>query len=521
MSRGKRLAALFLATSMLVAGAIAAVATPAAATTDDHVTTGGFVPGPITWQPCPERPTDTTIRCGTLTLPIDWAKPHGATVSLALADQQASDPAQRIGPLLINPGGPGGSGVNFALDATSFFSADVLAHFDIIGFDPRGVARSSPVQCSTSLLQQTPFTVPGNATDYAALIAYNQRLGADCRANTGPLFDHVDSVSVARDMDAIRAALGVHQISYYGVSYGTLIGQMYAELFGDRIRAMVIDSNMDHSLGTGAFLFTESATDEDSFEQFVAWCDRDTTCALHGQDVNAVWTGLMRRADQGTLTIPGTTRTVTWLQLSSQAVGLLYGPQWSELATLITELQVEPATAHAAATPALTGYPLPIFCEDWSLPVSGFQQFRQYVAESNAVAPELRASPLAWTVVPACLGFPTTVNNPQHRLNVHPAFPLLELNSVHDPATPYVWALDDAAQLGRAARFVTYQGWGHGAYPHSSCTTGTVDSYLVDRTLPAPGASCPAVPPPDQTGMTARPMVTAGSSNSLPWTGIG
>ena len=519
MSRGKRLASLFLATSMLVAGAIAAVATPAAAASDDHVTTGGFVPGPISWQPCPERPTDTTIRCGTLTLPIDWAKPHGATFSLALADQQAGDPAQRIGPLLINPGGPGGSGVDFALEAKSFFSADVLAHFDIIGFDPRGVARSNPVQCSTSLLQQMPFTVPANATDYAALIAYNQRLGADCRANTGPLFDHVDSLSVARDMDAIRAALGVHRISYYGVSYGTLIGQMYAELFGDRIRAMVIDSNMDHSLGTGAFLFTESVTDEDSFEQFVAWCDRDTTCALHGQDVNAVWTGLMRRADQGTLTIPGTTQTVTWLRLSSTAVGLLYGPQL--VGTGHVHRRTANGTGHGArrGDPALTGYPLPIFCEDWSLPVSGFQQFRRYVAESNAVAPELRRLAAGVDRRAAMSRIPDPVNNPQHRLNVHADFPLLELNSVHDPATPYVWALDDAAQLGRAARFVTYQGWGHGAYPHSSCTTGTVDSYLVDRTLPAPGASCPAVPPPDQTGRTARPMVTAGSATSLPWIG--
>jgi hypothetical protein len=93
---------------------------------------------------------------------------------------------------------------------------------------------------------------------------------------------------------------------------------------------------------------------------------------------------------------------------------------------------------------------------------------------------------------------------------VHADYPLLEINSVHDPATPYAWAVDDAAQLGRAARFVTYEGWGHGAYPHSGCTTGTVDAYLIDRTLPAVGTSCPAVPPPDQT-TTAGPLVRTGS----------
>jgi len=500
------LAALLAGLGVLVG--LAAPASAASAVNDDHVTTGGFRPAPIAWQACPELPTDPTVRCGTVRVPIDWARPHGATFEVAVAKRSATDPSHLVGPLFINPGGPGGSGVDFALGANHFFSPNILAHFDIIGWDPRGVARSSPVQCSTTLLSQAPFPVPANRADFAALLAYNARLGADCRAHTGPLFDHVDTLSGVRDVDAVRAALGEHRISYYGVSYGTLIGQEFAEQFPDRIRAMVIDSNMDHSLGTEAFLRTEAVTDQDAFEQFVAWCDRDSFCVLHGQDVNAIWENLMHRADAGTLTIPGGTTPLTWFQLVSVAVGDLYGPSWSTLAAQIAQLNVQPM-AKAAAAPALAPNPLAVFCEDWSLPVSGFQQMRQLFAESNSVAPQLRVSSLGWGVWTSCLNFPVSVNNPQHVLRVNTDFPLLEINSRHDPATAYAWAVDDAHQLGRHARFVTYLGWGHGAYPHSACTIGTVDSYLISRTLPAVGTACPAVPPPDPMAAIASPSLPA------------
>lgn len=478
----------------------------AAATTDDHVTTGGLRPAPINWQPCPEQPDDPTVRCGTVQVPIDWAHPHGATFPLAVAKRSATDPSHTVGPLFVNPGGPGGSGVDFALAANQFFSQNILAHFDIIGWDPRGVGRSDPVRCSTDLIDQAPFPVPATRADFTALLAYNAKLAANCRADTGPLFDHVDTLSGVRDVDAIRAALGVGQLNYYGVSYGTLIGQEYAEQFPDRIRAMVIDSNMDHSLGTAPFLATEAATDQDAFGQFVAWCDRDSFCALHGQDVNAIWAALMRRADAGTLTLPGSTQPLTWFDLTALAVGNLYGPNWAGLAANIAALNAEPA-ARFAATPTLIPFPLAIFCEDWSLPVSGFGQMRQLFAQSESLAPQLRVSSLGWGVWSSCLNFTAPVDNPQHRLHVHVAFPLLELNSVHDPATPYAWATDDARQLGRNARFVTYLGWGHGAYPHSDCTIGTVDNYLISRTLPPVGTACPAVPPPDQAPAIARPAL--------------
>ena len=506
----------------LVTGAALLTAAPAqAGTTTTHTP-------PLTWGPCADAPDDPTATCATLTLPVDWAHPHGATFGLALARRAATDPAHKIGPLLVNPGGPGGSGVDFVLQDSSFFSADLRARFDLVGFDPRGVGRSNPVVCSLDLLRQAPFPVPGSQAEYDALLSYNEKLGEDCRAHTGALFDHVDTLSVVRDLDAIRAALGVGKISYYGVSYGTLIGQEYAELYPSHYRALVIDSNMDHSLGTRAFLDTEAATDEDAFNEFAAWCDRDATCALHATGVVPVWNELMRRADAGTLKDPQSGQAVTWFDLSNFAVGAFYGPDWAQLAAALAAVyQQQPGAVAALAArvaPKAAGdaagelgeNPLTVFCEDWSLPVRGYQQLRALFAESNRIAPELRVSPIGWGVSVSCLGYPSPVNNPQHRLRVRTDQPVLEINSRHDPATAYAWAVHDAQMLGDAGRFVTYQGWGHGAYPHSACTIGYVDHYLIDQRLPDRGASCPAVPPADQVtprlsgGQPAAPRTTVG-----------
>lgn len=188
----------------------------------------------MTWTPCAEDPT---ADCGTLTVPIDWADPRGATVDLALVRRKATDPASRTGSLVLNPGGPGGPGAQVVLDKSYPFSDEITRRFDIVGFDPRRVGASHPVVCTTGLLAQMPDVLQVRSeADFSALLDYNRRLREDCRARTGPLFDHVDTLSVVRDLDALRAALGEDKLTYYGVSYGTLIGQLYAERFPQRVR---------------------------------------------------------------------------------------------------------------------------------------------------------------------------------------------------------------------------------------------------------------------------------------------
>ncbi|MGI5211760.1 alpha/beta hydrolase [Plantactinospora sp. CA-290183] len=497
-------------------------------------TVGGWRPGPIDWQPCPELPDDPAVRCATLTLPIDWARPSGPTFSLAIAKRSATDPDARIGPLLVNPGGPGGSGVDDALDAERGLSPEILRRFDVIGFDPRGVARSNPIVCSLDLLAQQPHPAVATADEYGALLSFNRRVHDDCRANTGPLFDHLDSVDVARDMDAVRAALGERKISTYGVSYGTLVGQMYAEQFPHRVRAMVLDSTMDHSLGARDFLRTETVGAQESFEQFAAWCDRTETCALHGQDVSEVFDRLTRRADAGELTEPDTDVALSWFDLSNMVVSAGYRPSWTMLAEWLAALdrtsgdpsaagrtssERAPAPrpvpagtlgwpaadpADRAAEPELVQYPFPIFCDDWSMSIRDFDQYSRHLAENRRLAPQVRASALGLFAVTACLGWPGEVGNPQHRLAVRTEFPLLVLNSRYDPSTPYQWAVNVADQLGRHGRLVTYQGWGHGAYDRTPCTIATVDRYLVDRKLPPVGATCAAAANPESAPPSRR-----------------
>jgi pimeloyl-ACP methyl ester carboxylesterase len=462
-------------------------------------------PQTITWSPCVEDPT---AECGTLRVPIDWSRPRGETFDLALARRPATDPAARIGSLVINPGGPGGSGVDFAIFGQGYFTPEITRRFDIVGFDPRGVARSHPVVCSLDVLAQAPSLVVTSQAEFDRYLAYNRRLRQDCRRHTGPLYDHVDTISVVRDLDAIRAALGDRKLTYYGVSYGTLIGQEYAEVFPQRVRALALDSNMDHSLGTKDFMDTETETAQDGFDEFVAWCGRTAGCALHGLDVKAFWADLLARAERGELRDPfDPTIVLTPFDLIGLAFSMQYGPFWFEFAEILAALDAgTPPTATAwtrlagpkgtAAQPELIENPFEaIFCQDWTLPVRDYAEWARHLRRGARLAPDLGYSVLSLVGPLSCLGTPTPINNPQHRLNVRNANTLLLENSVFDPATAYSWATNAAQQLGRAAVLVTYEGWGHGVYGREACGTSAIDRYLISLALPARGTRCPAVEP--------------------------
>jgi pimeloyl-ACP methyl ester carboxylesterase len=508
----------------LVVGALGLVAIVPAASAQSEPESGdasssAATPREIDWSPCEEDPN---VQCGTLTLPVDWERPNGPTFELAVARRPATDPDARIGPLLLNPGGPGGSGVDFALSADRFFSKSVLRRFDIIGFDPRGVVRSHPVVCSAEAANRPGYTpFPKNQAQFDRLVAYNQQLGADCRKHTGPLFDHLDSVSIAHDVDAIRRALGDRKINWFGTSYGTLMGQMYAEQYPERIRSMVLDSTMDHSLGTKGFLLTESWTAEDSFEEFVKWCDRDTDCALHGKDVERVWAGLLEQAQNGDLTDEDG-NPVRPLDLTAYAVSSFYGPSWEDLADWLSSLRNGEPTQAPRVPSAWNGtaeggkgqlveYSIAPFCDDWSLPIEDQREFAELREQSERIAPNTKISTLALMATTRCLGWPTDTSNPQHELDVEDAPTSLVLNSLHDPATGYVWALNATHQMGENARLLTYEGWGHGVYDRSRCTRTTVDRYLLDRELPPRDARCDAVEPERSEAPSAVP------SPDLPW----
>ncbi|MEV6595870.1 alpha/beta hydrolase [Actinoplanes sp. NPDC051346] len=486
----------FLAAFLAVLTSVVSAASPAQAARDRT----------LTWKPCVE---DKTAQCASLRVPVDRAAPYGPSVTVALARRLATDPERRIGTLVVNPGGPGGSGVDFALDSPWFFSKAIRGRFDIVGFDPRGVARSNPVKCTAKLLVAGPPVLVASARRYDETIAYNRRLAADCARRTGAVFGHADTLSVVDDMDAVRAALGTETISYYGASYGTLLGAQYAERYPHRVRALVLDSVMDHSGDTGAFLDAETRAAQDSFNEFVAWCARNARCALHGRDVRAVWATLMNRARRGTLTDPfDPSYRLNLYDLLGVAFGSFYDPQWHTLAHFLKEAS-GPAGRRAREPLTDAEYSFPaVFCDDWALPVRGWNDLRDRLATLARGNPEMPVSPLAMTSVASCLGWPLPPDNPQRALATARTGPVLLINARHDPATPHVWAAETARQLGPKATLVTYEGWGHTVYGRSPCVTTLVDRYLLTVRPPAAGSSCPGVEP-KPGGVGRRPSHAA------------
>lgn len=460
-------------TAALVLGVAATGLTTAAAATDQQ----------LHWTDCePEGKDDPAVvrgsECATLQLPVDWRNPGGPTFGLALARRQTAVPGERVGVLVFGPGGPGDSGVDRIKTGISRFSTDLRDRFDIVSFDPRGVARSNPVKCSAELLNKQPSPIIENAAQFTATISYNRRLANDCREHTGPLYDHLDTWQTVRDVDAVRRALGESTISFHGSSYGTLLGAQYAETYPRRVRAMVLESVSDHgSRSTRSFLDDQAAAGQDSFDEFVKWCDATTTCALHGRDIHALWAELLAKSPD-----PFT--------LSFAVFRQLYEPRWSALAEMLKAGVTPPKPVQTG----VASYPLAVFCQDWNLPVRSYREYAGHLQRLARNNQDLRY-PGQLMAVSICLGAPPA-DNPQHLLKVRDLeTPVLLANAVHDPATGYNWARSVERQLGRYGVLLTYEGWGHGSYTKSPCMQRTIDDYLIARDVPERGSSCAAVPP--------------------------
>lgn len=447
----------------------------------------------LRWAPC-DAPATPGAECATLEVPVDWSRPQGPTFGLAVARREAGDPDARVGTLVFGPGGPGDSGVERVVGGVSRFSPEVRRRFDIVSFDPRGVGASNPVSCSDDLLARRPSSDLASQADFDATLAYNKRLRDDCRMRTGPVFEHLDTAQTVHDLDALRAALGEARLTFHGSSYGTLLGAQYAETYPRRVRAMVLESVMDHSVaGTRAFLRSEAAAAQDSFDAFEKWCAGRTACALHGRDVAAVWRGLLDRAERGELedpNKPGTALSSADL-VNTVAFRHFYRATYADLATAVARMEASSPLPASPTSASPLPSAAPVFCADWHLPVRDHQEYVSLVRMMKRTAPDLpRLLPLRMTA--ACLGTPTA--NPQHRLEARDAPPVLLSNALHDPATGYPWAVSVTRQFGRSGVLLTYEGQGHGSVTQGPCMERAVDGYLTDLDVPARGTRCPALP---------------------------
>ncbi|MFD5558899.1 alpha/beta hydrolase [Streptomyces sp. NPDC127068] len=433
------------------------------------------------WSPDPSP----HAQCGTVKVPLDWSKPQGPKIDLVVARYAATDPGRRIGVLMSNPGGPGASGVEdvmYADDPHEGYAPAMLKRFDMVSFDPRGVGRSQPVHCDDTISSPTPIR-PRSAAEFERLRTLNGKLADSCRARTGPLAGHLDTESVARDVDAIRAALGERRISFLGHSYGTLIGERYARLFPGKLRALALDSAMDPDRPDAERYLTEgSATLEGALQRFADWCAKDTTCVLKGQDVKALTAELFARADAGTLRDPGpngpTRKKIGPDQLADQLTFRAgdYTPETlaEDLSALRTgkgEVHWIPIGNHIEAQLVL--------CRDYDFRIRDYAHYRAILKRVAKAAPHVRYNSRSLDLVLGCQGW-TEPPKPQPAKAKGALPPVLVVNAVHDSATP----LPGAQRMARAfpkGKLATWDVAGHWLYGLSDLPEArrAIDAYLT------------------------------------------
>ncbi|SEP52143.1 alpha/beta hydrolase [Amycolatopsis saalfeldensis] len=448
----------------------------------------------LQWTPCATRP-EPTARCAHVDVPLDRTRPEAGTARLALAELPATDPAHRIGSLLINPGGPGGSGVGYVqfggFSGPEF--AQLRQHFDLVGFDPRGVWFSTPkITCDPAKLYDPAVNrYPATEAEYAALLAHNRAAGEDCLAKTGPMLGQADTQSAAEDVESIRVALGEPKISWLGVSYGTELGAVYASKHPDHVRAMVLDGAVDHARPLRQAIIEEAAATEDSLVRFASWCEGSAECALHGVDVLRYYDDLVARGAYSS----ALGRTATGDELSSGVYGFLASrSQWPDLGRALAAAGGD--HPDSAALTQVASFFSPIYgayraigCQDFPSPFTGLADLRVTAGLVRAVAPHSWRYSEFWDFTSGCAGWPVPAKNPPQPSPVHGAPPILVVGGTHDPATPLAWARGLADSIDGSV-LLTRTDDGHTGLDNSPCARAEEVKYLVSGITPGPGKVC-------------------------------
>ncbi|MCE5288088.1 MAG: alpha/beta hydrolase [Nocardiaceae bacterium] len=445
----------------------------------------------LDWRPCGTGLQDIPVECADLKVPLDWATPDGETISLAIGRQRAT--GERRGSMVILPGGPGVSGFDIlrANGIPWLMPENFRRNFDIVSFDPRGIGASVPtVKCP---VDPSSIAQPRSQAEFDALVQQNKTYFAGCRKDTGPLMDHLDSVSTARDIDAIRIALGEPKLTSYGGSYGTMYGATYLETFPDNTRAIVLDGVVDHSLDLSGLALSTARSYEVSFDRFAAWCDANPGCALHGTDVSAVFLGLLSRAP---LTAPGAYRGAT-VEDVREAVrnglsrGFLPGSEagWPTLAVLLKQADsgdasnlVGPPDSH------IMGIFRGVVCTDFSGP-SSWVEMSKAAERARAEAPRFGEFTF-WDIAGGCLGWGKAPVDPPHKLKLGSSPNVQVANPFFDPETPLVNAMALVAQIPDSAFMIT-DADGHLSILRSECAMAAATKFLSDPTSSPRFITCP------------------------------
>lgn len=456
------------------------------------------------WEACGEG-----LECASVVVPVDWEEPDGDTIDLAVVRRPATDAEARVGSLLYNPGGPGASGTQLVSQfGEQLVSREARAGYDLVGFDPRGVGDSAPVDCldDAELDDYLAYDVEAETDDGLADLADQAQGFADgCAASAGALLAHLDTPSAARDMDVLRAALGEERLTYLGKSYGTLLGAHYAEQFPQRVGRFVLDGALDPSNGYGDVVLGQAGGLELALRNYLQAClDGETSgeCPLRGSVDEAAEQvqRVIAQAEEQPLTT-GTDRELTVTLAVSGIITPLYedaswpvldealaaalvgdGAPLLRLADLYAD-RAEDGTYNSNLLEAFTA----INCLDYS--VDDAPEAMRALADQLAAESPTFGRFLAFGEV-TCGLWPVEPVRPEEPIAASGAAPVLVVGTTGDPATPYQWSQALAEQLD-SGRLLTWEGEGHTAYARASaCVDAAVDAYLLEGVLPGEGATC-------------------------------
>jgi len=451
---------------------------------------------PVQWTPCGD------LLCGTVAVPLDYDQPQLGTIQIALAMHRATDPAQRIGSLVINPGGPGVSGVNDLPAELGVLTPELLDRFDIVEFDPRGVQRSSPVECSATSASSSsstpgplPDPVPSTTAAQLALLTDDQEYAAQCESVSGKVLPFVGTVDSARDLDRIRQALGDPQLTFFGHSYGTLLGATYAEMFPTHVRAMVLDGAIDPAMSTEQMVVEQSEGFEAVLDDFFSWCV-SSGCPWHPAGGASAASLLALIAQSRSQPLPaGAGRTAGPGAFYYAALSALYARSyWPTLGNALAEA----AAGNGAGVLAMADSYVTQGSSNAQDAETAIDCLDHPVAKGSSSIPDLASQAavnapffgplLAWSEA-TCAVWPVAASRTPAPTTAVGSPPILVVGATKDPATPYVWAQRLAGEL-QHGELVTWQGENHVAYYYSACIRAIDQAYFVQGTLPAPGTVC-------------------------------
>ncbi|MFG2552114.1 alpha/beta hydrolase [Streptomyces sp. NPDC048581] len=459
----------------------------------------------LTWRSCGAP----GFQCATMRAPLDYTEPDGESIRLAVARKKATGPGERLGSLLVNPGGPGGSAIGYLQQYAGIgYPADVRARYDMVAVDPRGVARSEPVECLSGRAMdrytQTDFT-PDDATETAELVGAYKKFAEGCAADSPDVLRHLSTAEAARDMDILRAALGDKKLTYVGASYGTFLGATYAGLFPNRVGRLVLDGAMDPSLPARRMNLDQTAGFETAFQAFARDCVRQPDCPL---GTKAAQVGRNLKSFFGKLDAkpvptddPDGRRLGESLATTGVIAAMYDEGAWGQLRDALSEAMEKNDGAGLLALSdsyyerdADGGYTNLMFanaavnCLDLPPAFATPDEVRASLPAFEKASPVFGEG-LAWATL-NCAYWPVAPTGEPQRIEAKGAAPIIVVGTTRDPATPYRWAQALSRQLS-SARLVTYEGDGHTAYGRGSkCVDNTINAYLLRGTPPTREKRC-------------------------------